>query len=125
MSESRATELLAFDLADRLHKALRLGRCKPGEMRRILGVSESTMTNYLNGTTRPKDGMLRQWAMRCGGDVPVTFDWLAYGIEAGPDDGPGLSYPPRDSNPEPAGCAIYPLTRTYAAGRRDFEPVAA
>lgn len=84
MSESRASELLAFDLTDRLHKALRVGQCKPGEMRKILGVSESTMTNYLTGKTRPKDGMLRQWAMRCGG--PVTFDWLAYGIE--PETGP-------------------------------------
>ena len=81
MSESTAPELLAFDLADRLHKALRLSGCKPGEMASVLGVSASTMTNYLNGKTRPKDGMLRQWAMRCG--TPVTFDWLAYGIEPG------------------------------------------
>lgn len=76
---------LAFDLADRLNKALRVSRCKPGEMRTILGVSESTMTNYLNGTTRPKDGMLRQWAFRCGD--PVTFEWLARG--AFPDEPKG------------------------------------
>lgn len=78
---------LAFDLADRLHKALRLGKCKPGEMRRILGVSESTMTNYLSGQTSPKAGMLRQWALRCG--PVVTFEWLATGIHpACPTGGP-------------------------------------
>jgi hypothetical protein len=77
--------LLAFDLADRLRKALRIGKCKPGEMRAILGVSESTMTNYLDGSTRPKDGMLRQWALRCA--APVTFEWLRTGTTAGPEGG--------------------------------------
>lgn len=83
MSEQQAHEPLAWDLVDRLHKALRLGQCKPGEMTRILGVSPATMTNYLSGKTQPKDGMLRPWAFRCG----VPFDWLAYGIE-GDDNGP-------------------------------------
>ena len=84
MSESPAPDELAFDFVDRLHKALRLGKVKPGEMAQVLGVSSSTMTNYLKGKSRPKDGMLRQWALRCG--PPVTFEWLAYGAEVGPDD---------------------------------------
>lgn len=84
MSESPDATALAYDLTDRLNKALRIGSCKPGEMAQVLGVSSSTMTNYLSGKTRPKDGLLRQWALRCG--QPVTFDWLAYGVvETGPD----------------------------------------
>lgn len=86
MSEQRDPSGLAFDLVDRLHKALRIGRCKPGEMKVVLGVSPATMTNYLSGKHRPKDGMLRQWAFRC----QVPFDWLAYGIEStetGPEGG--------------------------------------
>ena len=82
---SHEDDPLAFDLADRLHKALRLGKCKPGEMRRLLGVSESTMTNYLSGQTTPKAGMLRQWALRCG--PVVTFEWLSTGVH--PTGAPG------------------------------------
>lgn len=83
MSESTAeTSRLEFDLVDRLNKALRLAEIKPGDMRQVLGVSGSTMTNYLGGKSRPKDGMLRQWALRCG----VPFEWLAYGVE--PENGP-------------------------------------
>lgn len=58
-------------------------------MRAILGVSESTMTNYLSGATQPKDGMLRQWALRCG--QPVTFEWLRFGVDAGPENGGDLA----------------------------------
>jgi hypothetical protein len=86
MSESPATSVLAYDLADRLNKSLRIAGIKPGEMRTVLGVGSSTMTNYLSGRTRPKDGMLRQWAFRCG--PPISFDWLAYGIVTVDDDGP-------------------------------------
>lgn len=89
-------EALAWDLADRLNKALRIGRVKPGQMRAVLGVSESTMTNYLNGSTRPKDGFLRQWALRCG--YPITFEWLKDGvIELGPDT-------PDDLGSRDSGC---------------------
>lgn len=95
MSDTAARSDLAWDLVDRLHKALRVGKCKPGEMKDILGVSPATMTNYLSGKTRPKDGMLRQWAMRCA----VPFDWLRYGIEASNDDPGTPSDLPGQSSP--------------------------
>lgn len=85
MSDPAATDTLTWDLVDRLHKALRVGKCKPGEMTRILGVSPATMTNYLSGKSRPKDGMLRPWALRCG----VPFDWLSTGVEPQDGDDPG------------------------------------
>lgn len=86
MTDTAPSTPLAWDLVDRLNKAMRVGNCKPGEMRSILGVSPATMTNYLNGTTRPKDGMLRQVAIRCA----VPFEWLQTGvmpIDGGPDQG--------------------------------------
>jgi hypothetical protein len=92
MTDTPGGAVLEIDTTDRLNKALRIGKVKPGEMRKLLGVSESTMTNYLSGRSRPKDGMLRQWAFRCG--PPVTFEWLAYGIEDGPDTGPEQGIPP-------------------------------
>lgn len=50
------------------------------------------MTNYLAGATKPKDGMLRQWALRCR--KPVTFEWLAYGVATKPDGGGDVQNPP-------------------------------
>lgn len=95
MSETRRDESgdsplhpLAYDMTDRLNKSLRLAKCKPGEMRVILGVSESTMTNYLQGVTVPKDGLLRQWAFRCQ-EAGVTFEWLKHGTLPALDDPDG------------------------------------
>lgn len=43
----------------------------------LLGVSGGTMSNYLSGRTSPKDGMIRQWALRCG----VPYEWQTSAVE--------------------------------------------
>lgn len=72
---------LDFVLKDRLRKALEKSgdlagsKCSNSEMAQILGVADSTVSNYIAGTTVPKDGFLRQWALRCG----VPYWWLKWG----------------------------------------------
>lgn len=39
-----------------------------------LGVDPNTVTNYVNGHTRPKDAMLRVWAVRTGVDFHELRD---------------------------------------------------
>lgn len=91
MSVIPSSKPLEFDLADRLHKALRVGKCKPGVMRVELGCSESTMTNYLAGRTTPNLSALRVWAMRCG----VPLEWLRSGEISDPGPDGGLTLPNR------------------------------
>lgn len=83
------SQVPTFELRHRLHRALEHGGVRVSEMAAYLEVSESTMTNYLSGRTRPRAGSLRAWAIRCG----VPFDWLATG-DGHPFDG---------TSPDPAG----------------------
>lgn len=77
------SELLAFDLADRLAKSLRVAKVGKAEMAVYLGVTRNTVGNYVNGRTIPDLRTLRLWAMRCG--VPLV--WLQTGETPPPSDG--------------------------------------
>jgi len=84
MSEAEVSPgVPSWDLHHRLARALEYAGVRVGEMGQYLEVSSKTMTNYLSGTTRPKDGALRAWALRCG----VPFAWLKSG-EMAPNKGP-------------------------------------
>lgn len=72
----------SWDLADRLHKALRHAGLKPGDMAAHLDVHRNTIGGYLRGKT-PNRATLISWAMKCG----VPFTWLAYGIDEEGGDG--------------------------------------
>jgi transcriptional regulator with XRE-family HTH domain len=72
-----------FHLGDRLRKALDHSSTSVQAMADELGVSRTTVSNYMALRTSPNRATLRVWALRCG----VPFDWLAHGIEHpnGPD----------------------------------------
>lgn len=65
----------AFELRHRLARALEIADLTNEQMAEVLGVSTTTIRNYVSGRTSPKDGMLRQWALRCG----VPYQWLKTG----------------------------------------------
>lgn len=61
-----------FEMRHRMELALEYGSVSVNEMARYLGISRTTISNYLHGRTEPRRGDLIAWSMRCG----VPFDWL-------------------------------------------------
>lgn len=82
------SESLAWDLPDRLRKALRVADVSVAEMAAELDVSRNTVGNYLAGRSIPPTPTIKVWALRCG----VPYAWLKDGVEPedGPDGGPDL-----------------------------------
>jgi transcriptional regulator with XRE-family HTH domain len=66
-------EIPTWGLHHRLARSLEFAGMKSAAMAEFLDVSENTIRNYLSGRTRPRLGVLRIWALRCG----VPLDWLA------------------------------------------------
>lgn len=66
---------LAFGTADRLNKALTVAGISSNEMADYLGVGRNTISNYINGRTRPRKATIRDWARRTG----VPCEWLETG----------------------------------------------
>ncbi|MFF7683117.1 helix-turn-helix domain-containing protein [Microbacterium sp. NPDC007973] len=66
----------AFDLGDRLDKALRVAGVSTAEMADTLDVSRNTIGNYTSGRTRPSRLQIREWAARTGAPV----QWLETGM---------------------------------------------
>jgi len=54
-------------------KALKVSRVGVSEMADYLGVSRTSVSNWINGRVTPSVQTLRLWAMRTG----VQFEWLA------------------------------------------------
>jgi transcriptional regulator with XRE-family HTH domain len=69
--------------------ALEYGNVSVAEMAKELGVSRTTISNFLHGRTVPRKGNLIVWALTCG----VPFDWLVDGDVPEPEATP---------EPEPA-----------------------
>lgn len=67
--------LLAFGLSDRLAKSLHVAGITNAEMAETLDVSANTVSNYINGNTKPRKLYLREWAVRTG----VPLEWLETG----------------------------------------------
>lgn len=98
---------LAFGLADRLGKSLHVAGMTNQEMSECLEVSPNTVSNYINGNTRPRKLYLREWAMRTG----VPLHWLETGHFPGETENPhsdnpdgGIVEPPVGL--EPTTCAL-------------------
>ena len=64
-----------WDLADRMRKALRQADTGVSEIADYLGVSRTSVSNWINGRVPPSTQTLRLWAIRCG----VSYDWLRDG----------------------------------------------
>lgn len=90
-----------FDLADRMRKGLRITGSTVQEMADYLGVTRTTVSNWINGHITPSKQTQRLWAMRTG----VSYDWLVTGESPHQlDADEGFAELPRlDSNQKPAG----------------------
>jgi transcriptional regulator with XRE-family HTH domain len=64
-----------WDLTDRLRKSLQHAGIDAQEMASYLGVSRTSVWNWLAGRNRPAAAAVRLWAMRTG----VDYDWLRDG----------------------------------------------
>jgi transcriptional regulator with XRE-family HTH domain len=62
-----------WDVADRMRKALRESRLGVAEMADYLGVSRTSISNWINGRVSPSTQTLRLWALRTG----VPYKWLS------------------------------------------------
>ena len=135
MSEQPATPAGApqWDVADRMRKALRHANVEVQEIAVYLGVSRTSVSNWINGRIDPSTQTLRLVALRCG----VPYEWLATGEEEPRPGGPGTASPQADpqvsyrgSSPLfkatvsplsqwrsriPAAARVTPLTRPVAA----------
>lgn len=88
MAELEAPAVPAWDLGDRMRKSLRHAGIETQEMADYLGVSRTSVSNWLNGHNRPSKPAIRLWALRTG----VPFAWLSDGLSA-PGESGNLTFP--------------------------------
>ena len=108
---------LAFDMPDRMRKALRISGIGVTEMAGVLGVERNTVGNYISGRTRPNRATVAMWAMKTG--VPMA--WLENGAVPAPSPTPGPSdtLPRLDSNQQPSDLqSVASITRLPIRSRR-------
>lgn len=70
--QTQDTLVPQWTLGDRLGKALKVAGMRQQDMADELGIERQTVSNYINGVTRPKLMVLKVWAMRTG----VPIGWL-------------------------------------------------
>lgn len=64
-----------FDLADRLRKALRESGMTVRQMAAYLDVTESSVSRWINGKSKPTTSTLRDWSRKTN----ISYDWLVNG----------------------------------------------
>jgi transcriptional regulator with XRE-family HTH domain len=89
---------LAFDLADRMRKALRTSDLSVQQIAERLEVSRNTVSAWINGRNKPRRRDLRDFALGTG--VPLA--WLETGEPGPSDDDPGLQSRLSESNRRPS-----------------------
>jgi transcriptional regulator with XRE-family HTH domain len=84
----------------RLRMALETSGISREAIAKEFGVDPKTISRWTHEVgAPPKRVVILQWAILTG----VSAEWLEHGHNPPPTGGPGgLSYTPRDSNPEPA-----------------------
>ena len=76
MSEQPAEYgIWAFDLSDRMRKALRVSGVSVQEMADYLDVTRGTVSTWINGKIAPSTQSVRLWALRTG----APYEWLVTG----------------------------------------------
>jgi transcriptional regulator with XRE-family HTH domain len=68
-------EVPQFEMRHRMELAMEYGNVSVAEMAKELGVSRTTISNFLHGRTIPRRGNLIVWSVTCG----VPLDWLIDG----------------------------------------------
>ncbi len=81
-TQAGLSDALEFDMADRLRRALRVSEVGGQEMADYLGVSRTSVSNWINGRVVPGRQTLRLWALRTG----VPLSWLETGEAPRPGD---------------------------------------
>jgi transcriptional regulator with XRE-family HTH domain len=97
MSQQPREAIPAWDVADRMRKALRSSGVGVQEMADYLGVARNTVSTWINGRIEPSKQTVRLWALRTG----VPYEWLETGSAPRPEPG-GEERARRDSNPQPS-----------------------
>lgn len=64
-----------WTVADRLRKAREMTGLDQGDFAHELGVSRGTISNYEHGHVRPREVVIRAWALRTG----VSIQWIKDG----------------------------------------------
>lgn len=67
-----------WDVADRMRKALRHADLGVAEMADYLGVSRTSVSNWINGRVEPSLQTLRLWSLRTG----VSLEWVLAWVPA-------------------------------------------
>ena len=75
MNKARNQVIPQWDVADRLHKSLRVTGLSVQDMADDLEVHRNTISAWLNGRSRPKKTQLIAWALKTG----LPFEWLSTG----------------------------------------------
>jgi transcriptional regulator with XRE-family HTH domain len=70
-----AKPLPEFEMRHRMSLSLEYSGLNVNAIARELGVSRTTISNYLHGRTEPRRSDLIVWSMRCG----VPLEWLLTG----------------------------------------------
>ena len=65
----------AWDIADRMRKALRVSGVSIEDMADYIEVSRRSVGNWINGRADPAAKYVRLWALRTG----VPYTWLCHG----------------------------------------------
>jgi transcriptional regulator with XRE-family HTH domain len=73
--DSTGAAFPVWDTADRMRKGLRIAGLESQEMADYLGVSRTSISNWINGRVAPSRQTLRLWALRTG----VSYEWLCHG----------------------------------------------
>lgn len=109
MNKARNQDIPVWDVADRLHKSLRVTGLSVQDMADELEVHRNTVSAWLNGRSRPKKTQLIAWALKTG----LPFEWLSTGSGEPANDPPDPDrellralaealLPRLDSNQQPA-----------------------
>lgn len=105
-SAMAAKPLPEFETRHRMSLALEYADKSVNEIARELGISRTTVSNYMHGRTQPRRSDLMAWALVTG----VPLDWL----ETGKSDSASLG---PDDDPEPAA-PVKKRARTQANRRK-------
>lgn len=82
MQQTEQQSMFEFDLADRMRRTLRVSGVTAQEIADYLGVSRTSVSNWINGRVTPSRQTLMLWALAT--EYPLS--WLESGVEPDPSE---------------------------------------